>query len=159
MASQQKTTKFYFSSQVRKQFSNFLFKPLRCCFRSDKLVNCDDWKFCKDLFLNFRVIWSVNRPPWFCWDHFVCIHENNYSFPSRWIVALGIFIIYVCRCNKRRNFTNKRRSCFPKHNEEGDEIRFGRFYGICPLHKWKKVFNLVPMNSCVTFFSWGIKLH
>ena len=41
-ASQQKTTKLYFSAQVRKQFK-FLavpFKPLRCCLRNDKLVNC-----------------------------------------------------------------------------------------------------------------------
>ena len=30
-------------------------KPLRCCLRSDKLVNCHVWKFYKDLFLNFRV--------------------------------------------------------------------------------------------------------
>ena len=36
LASQQKTTKLFFSSQVRKQF-----KLLRCCLRSDyKLVNC-----------------------------------------------------------------------------------------------------------------------
>ena len=40
LASQQKTTKLYFSSQVRKQFKllTVLFKPLRCCLRSDKLV-------------------------------------------------------------------------------------------------------------------------
>ena len=63
LASQQKTTKLYFSSQVRKQFKllTVSFKPLRCCLRSDKLVNCHGWKFCKDLFLNFRVIWSVNE--------------------------------------------------------------------------------------------------
>ena len=52
LASQQKTTKLYFSSQVRKQFKLLTvpFKPLRCCLRSDK-----------DLFLNLRVIWSVNQ--------------------------------------------------------------------------------------------------
>ena len=63
LASQQKTTKLYFSSQVRKQFKLLTvpFKPLRCCLRSDKLVNCHVWKFCKDLFLNLRVIWSVNQ--------------------------------------------------------------------------------------------------
>ena len=63
LASQQKTTKLYFSSQVRKQFKLLAvpFKPLRCCLRNDKLVNCHVWKFCKDLFLNFRVIWSVNQ--------------------------------------------------------------------------------------------------
>ena len=63
LASQQKTTKFYFSSQVRKQFKRLMvpFKPLHCCLRSDKLVNCHVWKFYKDLFLNFCVIWSVNQ--------------------------------------------------------------------------------------------------
>ena len=57
LASQQKTTKLFFSSQVRKQFKLLAvpFKSLRCCLRSDKLVNCHVWKFCKDLFLNFRV--------------------------------------------------------------------------------------------------------
>ena len=63
LASQQKTTKLHFSSQVRKQFKLLAvpFKPLRCCLRSDKLVNCHVWKFCKDLFLIFRVFWSVNQ--------------------------------------------------------------------------------------------------
>ena len=62
-ASQQKTTKLYFSSHVRKQLKLLTvpFKPLRCCLRSDKLVNCHVWKFCKDLFWNFCVIWSVNQ--------------------------------------------------------------------------------------------------
>ena len=42
LASQQKTTKLFFSSQVRKQFKLLAvpFKSLRCCLRSDKLVNC-----------------------------------------------------------------------------------------------------------------------
>ena len=41
LASQQKTTKLYFFAQVRKQFKlNNSFKPLGCCLRSDKLVNC-----------------------------------------------------------------------------------------------------------------------
>ena len=42
LARQQKATKLYFSSQVRKQFKLLTvpFKPLRCCLRSDKLVNC-----------------------------------------------------------------------------------------------------------------------
>ena len=63
LVSQQKTTKFYFSSQVRKQFKPLTvpFKPLHCCLRSDKLVNCHVWKFYKNLFLNFCVIWSVNQ--------------------------------------------------------------------------------------------------
>ena len=63
LASQQKTTKLYFSSQVRKQFKLLAvpFKPFCCCLWNDKLVNCHVWKFCKDLFLNFRVIWSVNQ--------------------------------------------------------------------------------------------------
>ena len=62
LASQQKTTKLYFSSQVRKHFKLLTvpFEPLPC-LQSDKLVNCYVWKFCKDLFLNFRVIWSVNQ--------------------------------------------------------------------------------------------------
>ena len=53
LASQQKTTKLYFSSQVKKQLKllTVSFKPLRCCLRSDKLMNCHGWKFCKDLFL------------------------------------------------------------------------------------------------------------
>ena len=46
LASQQKITKLFFSSQV---------KPLRCCLQSDKLLNCHVWKFYKDLFLNCRV--------------------------------------------------------------------------------------------------------
>ena len=63
LASQQKPTKFCFSSQVRKQFKLLAvpFKPLRSCLRNDKLVNCHVWKFCKDLFLNLRVIWTVNQ--------------------------------------------------------------------------------------------------
>ena len=42
LAGQQKTTKLYFSSQVRKQFKLLTvpFKPLHCCLRSDRLVNC-----------------------------------------------------------------------------------------------------------------------
>ena len=57
LASQQKTRKLYFSSQERKQFKLLAvpFKPLRCC------LNCHVWKFCKDLFLNLRLIWSVNQ--------------------------------------------------------------------------------------------------
>ena len=40
LASQQKTTKLFFSSRVRKQFKLLTvpLKPLRCCLRSDKLV-------------------------------------------------------------------------------------------------------------------------
>ena len=43
LASQQKTTKLYFSSQVKKQFKllEVLFKPLHCCLQNDKLVNCN----------------------------------------------------------------------------------------------------------------------
>ena len=57
LANQQKTTELFFSSQVMKQFKLLAvpFKSLRCCLRSDKLVNCHVWKFYKDLFLNFRV--------------------------------------------------------------------------------------------------------
>ena len=57
LANQQKTTKLHFSSQVRKQFKLLAvpFKPLRCCLRNDKLVNCHVWKLCKDLFLNLLI--------------------------------------------------------------------------------------------------------
>ena len=57
LASEQKTTKLLFSSQVTKQFKLLTvpLKPLRCRLRSDKLVNCHVWKFYKDLFLNCRV--------------------------------------------------------------------------------------------------------
>ena len=57
LASQQKTTKLVFSSQIRKQFKLLVvpFKSFRCCLRSDKLVNCQVWKIYKDLFLNFRL--------------------------------------------------------------------------------------------------------
>ena len=57
LASRRKTTKLYFSSQVRKQFKLLTvpFKSLRCCLRGDKLVNCHVWKFYKNLFLNWRV--------------------------------------------------------------------------------------------------------
>ena len=57
LSSQQKTTKLFFSSRVRKQFKLLAvpFKSLRCYLRSDKLVNCHVEKFYKDLFLNCRV--------------------------------------------------------------------------------------------------------
>ena len=57
LASQQRTTKLFFTSQVRKQFKLLAvpFQSLRCCLRSDKLVNCYLSKFYKDLFLNCRV--------------------------------------------------------------------------------------------------------
>ena len=62
LASQQETTKLFFFSQVRKKFKLLMvpFKSLRCCLRSDKLLNCHVWKFYKDLFLNFRVSSSPN---------------------------------------------------------------------------------------------------
>ena len=64
LASQQKTTKLYFSSQVKKQLKllTVSFKPLRCCLRSDKLMNCHGWKFCKDLFLkDLFLITSISK--------------------------------------------------------------------------------------------------
>ena len=63
LASQQKTSKLYFSSQLRKQFKLLTvpFKSLRWHLRSDKLMNCHVWKFYKDLFLKFCVIWSFNQ--------------------------------------------------------------------------------------------------
>ena len=105
LVSQQKTTKLYSSSQVKKQFKLLTvpFKPLRCCLWSDKLhVNCYVWKFCKDLFLNFRLIWCINQIVLF--NGFlilfrslhVYILKQFYSFQSRWIVALGIFTFLLC---------------------------------------------------------------
>ena len=58
LASQKKTTKLHFSSQVRKQFK-LLTVSLRhyaVFLRRDKLVNCHVLKFCKDPSLNLRVI-------------------------------------------------------------------------------------------------------
>ena len=59
LASQQKTTKLFFCSQVRKQFKLLAvpFKSLRYCLRSDKLVNRHDLSYSHglDLFLNFHV--------------------------------------------------------------------------------------------------------
>ena len=106
LASQQKTTKLHFSPQVRKQFKLLAvpFKPLCCCLRNDKLVNCHVWKFCKGLFLNLRVIWSVN--PIVLFNGFLsdfveitlCVYTKTInSFQSRWIVALGIFTHYSPR--------------------------------------------------------------
>ena len=56
-AENNKTLPFSSVTELRKQFKLLavLFKSLRCCLRSDKLVNCHVWKFYKDLFLNFRV--------------------------------------------------------------------------------------------------------
>ena len=63
LVNQQKTKKVYFSSEVRKQSKVLTvpLKPLRCCLRSDTLVSCHVWRFFKDLYLNLRVIWSVNQ--------------------------------------------------------------------------------------------------
>ena len=100
LASQQKTPKLFFSSQERKQFklSTVPLKPLRCCLRSDKLVNCRVWKFYKDLFWNSRVIWPVNQIVLFhgFLSDFIEITSCVYTktiifFQSRWILALGIF--------------------------------------------------------------------
>ena len=61
LASQQKTTKLFFSSQVRKQFKLLAvpFKPLRCCLQNDKLVNC---KLTRELICQL-----FNCFLWFCW--------------------------------------------------------------------------------------------
>ena len=57
LASQQKTTKLFFCSQLRKQFKLLAvpFKSLRYCLRSDKLLNRHDlsYSYGLDLFLNF----------------------------------------------------------------------------------------------------------
>ena len=56
-AENNKALLFFSVTELRKQFKLLAvpFKSLRCCLRSDKLVNCHVWKFYKDLFLNFRV--------------------------------------------------------------------------------------------------------
>ena len=61
LASQQKRTKLYISSQIKKQFKLLTvpFNPLRCCLRSDKLVNCQSST--KIYIKNFRVIWDLIR--------------------------------------------------------------------------------------------------
>ena len=51
LASQQKTTKLLFASEIRKQFKLLAV----VCLQSDKIVNYYVWKFYKGLFLNFRV--------------------------------------------------------------------------------------------------------
>ena len=91
LASQQKTTKLYFSSQVRKQFklSTVPLKPLRCCLRSDKLVNCHIWTFCKDLFLNFRVISSVNQTVLFN-DFLSDLVENTSCVYTKTIILFNL---------------------------------------------------------------------
>ena len=61
LASQQKRTKLYLSSQIKKQFKLLTvpFKPLRCCLRSGKLVNCQNsTKIYIKTFVWFE-IWSV----------------------------------------------------------------------------------------------------
>ena len=93
LASQQKTTKFFFSSHVRKQFKLLMapIKPLCCCLPSDKLVNCHAWKFYKDLFLNFCVIWSVNQIVLFNGFLSDFVEITLCVYTTWWIVALGIF--------------------------------------------------------------------
>ena len=44
---------FFSAKETIQTFKSF--KSLRCCSRSDKLVNCHVWKFYQDLFLNCRV--------------------------------------------------------------------------------------------------------
>ena len=94
----------FFSVKERIQTLKFPFKPLRCCFRNDKLVNCHVRKFCKDLTFahvpyhrrvkifhawfdrsNLSVSFLILlRSLWY-------VYLNNCSLQSRWIVALGIF--------------------------------------------------------------------
>ena len=60
-SSENNKTLLFFSGKQQFRLLTVPFKLLRCCLRSDKLVNFHVWKFCKDLFLNFRVFWSVNQ--------------------------------------------------------------------------------------------------
>ena len=81
LASQQKTTKLYFSSQVRKQFKLLAvpFKPLRCCLRKTCELPC--LKILQRSIFKLTRDWSVNQIVLlngflsdFVWDHFVCIY-------------------------------------------------------------------------------------
>ena len=100
-ASQQKLTKLYLSAKVRTQFKLLTvpFKPLRCCLRSDKLVfmNYHVWKFCKDLFLNFRAIWPINQIDFLMVSSLILLRSlrvyiiKQLFFSILITVALGIF--------------------------------------------------------------------
>ena len=53
---------FFSGKETAQTFSGSIEAiTLLCCLQNDKLVNSHVWKFCKDLFLNLRVIWSVNQ--------------------------------------------------------------------------------------------------
>ena len=101
LASQQKLTKLYFSAQWRTQFKLLTvpFNPLRCGLRSDRLVymNSHVWKFCKDLFLNFRVIWPINQIDFLIVSSLILLRSlrvytiKQLFFSILIIVALGIF--------------------------------------------------------------------
>ena len=113
LASKQKTIKLSFlSSQLRKQFKLLtVHYALRCCLQSDKLVNCHVWKFYKDLFLNFRVIWSVNQIVLFNGFLSDFVEEISPSdffqgyFQSRWIVALGLFTSPLSRLGQYSHYS------------------------------------------------------
>ena len=95
LASQQKTTKLFFSSQVRKQFKLLAvpFKSLCCCLRSDKLVNCHVWKFYKDLFLNCRV---SSWPDLSIKSYFLIV----FAFLPLWLICIKRYFS-PCDCKKR----------------------------------------------------------
>ena len=66
LASQQKTTKLYFFSQLKKQFNLFFLR----FHLSHYAVVCEVinlWIAVFDLILHFRVIWSVNLNRTFLW--------------------------------------------------------------------------------------------
>ena len=81
LASQQKTTKLYFSSQVRKQFKLLAvpFKPLRCCLRKTcelpclKILQRSIFKLTRDWSVNQIVLLNGFLSDFFL-DHFVCIY-------------------------------------------------------------------------------------
>ena len=77
LASQQKTTKLSFCSQVRKQLKLLTvpLKPLRCCLQSDKLLRKSVFKLLHDLICQSnRTFWWF--PLWFVDHHtkFVNVH-------------------------------------------------------------------------------------
>ena len=51
---------FFWGKEIIQTFDSSI-KAFTLLFAKDTLVNCHVWRFCKDLHLNFRVIWSVNQ--------------------------------------------------------------------------------------------------
>ena len=101
LASQQKTTKLYFSSQVGKQFKLLTvpFTLLRCCWRSGEVVKCISMfeNSAKIYFKTFAWFDPSIKSYLFMVSSRILLRSlrvyilKQYCFQSRWIVALGIF--------------------------------------------------------------------